>query len=288
MPFVFALLALLNGCATTPPIIEKRIEPRPETRLDTRSETRLETSIVAKSQESRVRFLIIHYTDLDQATSLKVLSQRNVSSHYLVGNDDPVTIYRLVDEERMAWHAGVSHWNGYTQLNASSIGIEIVNTGLKETPAGRSYTPFPASQMQALIGLIKEIVARHRIKPEHILGHAEIAPQRKTDPGPLFPWKMLADAGLIRWPDADQVQLRQALFEQQLPDIGWAQKKLARIGYAVPQSGVLDKETRNVLTVFQMRYRPAQYDGMLDAESAAMLEVLTEAKPAGSGVATSP
>jgi N-acetylmuramoyl-L-alanine amidase len=259
-PFTLFMLALLSACTSAPS-----------------GQTRIDTSIAAKSQESRVRFLIIHYTDLDQPTSLKVLSQRDVSSHYLVGNDDPVTLWRLVDEERMAWHAGNSSWKDFTQLNASSIGIEIVNTGLRDTPAGRSYTPFPRSQMQALTGLIREVVARHRIKPEFILGHAEIAPQRKTDPGPLFPWKMLAEAGLIGWPDAQQVRLQQARFEQQLPDAAWLQKKLARIGYAVPQSGLLDKETRNVMTVFQMRYRPARFDGVLDAESAAMLEVISAA-----------
>lgn len=257
---MLAMFAMLSACTSAPP-----------------GQPRIDTSIEAKSQESRVRFLIIHYTDLDQATSLKVLSQRDVSSHYLVGNDEPVSIWRLVDEGRMAWHAGASNWKDFSQLNASSIGIEIVNTGLFDTPAGRSYTPFPRSQMQALIGLIKEVVARHRIKPEFILGHAEIAPQRKTDPGPLFPWQMLAEAGLIAWPDAQQVRLQQARFEQQLPDAVWLQKKLARIGYAVPQSGVLDKETRNVLTVFQMRYRQSRFDGVLDAESAALLEVVSAA-----------
>lgn len=235
----------------------------------------IDTRISATSQESRVRFLILHYTAIDQAASLEELSRQNVSSHYLVSDDNPTTVFRLVDETQMAHHAGISHWKSYTQLNANSIGIEIVNLGYQETPDGRRYLPYPQQQIDALIILMKDIVARHKIKPEFILGHAEIAPQRKPDPGPLFPWKQLAEAGLIVLPDMDQVRTQQAVFTQQLPEAIWFQKKLAEIGYATPQTGVLDAETKNVLAVFQTRYRPSQYDGAADAETAALLEVIT-------------
>lgn len=249
-----AAIAVLSGCASGP---------------------RLDTSKSAVSQESRVKFLIIHYTALDMPTSLRVLTQQEVSAHYLVGDDNPTTIYRLVDENQTAYQAGLSDWKGFSRLNPSSIGIEIVNLGYQDGPDGRTYQPFPQYQIDSLIPLIKDIVARHHIKPENILGHQEIAPQRKPDPGPLFPWKQLADAGLIPWPDAKQVAALRAGYEQQLPDIAWFQKKLAQHGYATPQTGMLDDATRNVLIAFQARYRPARFDGYPDAESAAILEVLT-------------
>ena len=246
--------ALLSGCAST---------------------AKIDSSISAISQESRVQFVILHYTALDLPLSLKVLSQQGVSAHYLVGDNMPPSMYRLVDESRMAYHAGPSDWKDFSRLNASSIGIEIVNQGYKDTPSGREYFPFPQAQIDSVITLLKDIVARHQIRPEYILAHAEIAPQRKPDPGPLFPWKQLADAGLIPWPDAQQVALRQADYELQLPEAGWWQQRLAQHGYKVPQSGTLDQATRNVLIAFQMRYRPEKFDGAPDAQTAALLDVLT-------------
>lgn len=240
---------------------------------------RLDTSKTAVSQESRVKFLIIHYTAQDMPTALHTLTQQEVSAHYLVGDDNPTTIYRLVDESQTAYQAGLSDWKGYSRLNPSSIGIEIVNLGYHDGPNGRTYVPFPQYQIDSLIPLVKEIVARHHIKPENILGHQEIAPQRKPDPGPLFPWKQLADAGLIPTLDAALIMAKKDEYDQQLPDIAWFQKKLAQHGYATPQTGVLDNATRNVLIAFQARYRPAKFDGSADAESAAILEVLTTTKP---------
>jgi N-acetylmuramoyl-L-alanine amidase len=253
-------LFLLSGCVSAPKFNPMKIDER----------------ISAKSQDSRVRFLILHYTALNQEKSLEVLTQQSVSSHYLVGDDPKVTVYRLVDENRAAFHAGVSSWKVYTQLNANSIGIEIVNLGYQETPNGRVGIPFPQAQIDVLIGLIKDIVGRHNIKPENILGHGEIAPQRKPDPGPLFPWKQLADAGLITWPNQEQVEAKKPLYQQSLPEITWFQTKLALIGYSTPQTGILDKETLNVLKVFQSRYRQSVVDGTPDAETAALLDVITQ------------
>lgn len=252
---LFTAILILSGCAATGPHVD--------------------ASKTAVGQESRVRFLILHYTALDQANSLRVLTEQEVSAHYLVGNDNPTTIYKLVDESQMAYHAGLSDWKGYSKLNPASIGIEIVNLGYKEGPDGRSYYPFPQYQIDALIPLIKEVVARHKIPAENILGHQEIAPQRKPDPGPLFPWRQLADAGIISWPNADQVAQQKALYDQQLPETSWFQKKLAQHGYLIPQTGELDDATRNVIAAFQTRYRPAKFDGIPDAETAALLDVLT-------------
>ncbi len=225
-------------------------------------------------QDSRAQFLILHYTHEDFVTSLKLLTEGEVSSHYLVNNNPP-TIYRLVDENQRAYHAGVSYWKGTTQLNASSIGIEIVNRGFDDTPNGRVWYDYPQAQVDAVIALVKKIVKDHDIKPERILGHSDIAPGRKVDPGPRFPWKQLADAGLIPWPDANLVALKKADYEQQLPDVAWFQQKLDQHGFAVPRSGELDKRTQDTVGAFQMKYRQARFDGVPDAETAALLDVLT-------------
>ena len=253
------LILLLGGCAGPGPRFDNRYS--------------------AHSQSSRVRFIVIHYTVSDLARSLQTLTGDDVSSHYLLTDTPQPFFYTLVDEGRQASHAGVSFWNGYTHLNSSSIGIEIVNPGFTETPQGRLWYPYPQAQIDQLIVLLRQIVARHDIKPENILGHSDVAPQRKTDPGPLFPWQQLAAAGLIAWPDAARVSRARAAFEQELPDLAWFQHRLALHGFAVPQNGELDEATRNVLIAFQMKYRQAKFDGTPDAETAALLAVLTSPVP---------
>ena len=132
----------------------------------------------------------------------------------------------------------------------------------------------PQAQIDAVIALAKDIVARHGIAPGHVLGHADIAPGRKQDPGPQFPWKQLADAGLIAWPEPGQVAARLAYYrDAPLPDVLWFQQRLANVGYRVPQTGVLDETTRAVISTFQMKYRPADIGGEPDAQTAAWLDV---------------
>ena len=181
-----------------------------------------------------------------------------------------------MDEDRRAWHAGESEWNGRTWLNATSIGIELVNQGYEQSADGRRlWYPYSQAQIDALVVLLKDIMARHGLKPGAIIGHSDIAPQRKVDPGPLFPWKRLAEEGLVPWPDAGAVAAAQAHYAAAgLPAIGWFQEALAAQGYRVPRHGHLDDETRNVIAAFQMKYRPTRFDGEPDAETAAMLQVL--------------
>ena len=229
----------------------------------------IDTSYTSVAQDSRVQFLVIHFTSEDFPNSLRVLTQGQVSSHYLV-RDDPPTVYRLVDESRRAWHAGLSSWQGYTQINAASIGIEIVNRGFDYG----MWHEYPKEQVDAVVELVKDIVKRHAIRPDRVVAHSDIAPQRKVDPGPRFPWKRLADEGLIRWPDAAEVARRRPLFEQNVPGVAWFQERLARHGFEVPRHGELDVPTRKVIAAFQMKYRPQVFDGTPDAETAAILDVL--------------
>ncbi|MBN3863234.1 N-acetylmuramoyl-L-alanine amidase [Pseudomonas frederiksbergensis] len=256
----FALIAsllLLAGCASGP---------------------RIDTSHPSANHDSRVQFVVMHYTSASLEDSLQLLTHGEVSSHYLIGDDKRATIYKLMDENLRAWHAGESEWQGRTWLNSSSIGIEIVNPGFQDTPTGRLWYPYSEAQVQSLIFLLKDISKRQGISPRHIIGHSDIAPMRKLDPGPLFPWKRLAAEGLGIWPDEQVVARQQAQFAVQLPSISWFQGQLARLGYATPQTGELDVETRNVLAAFQLHFRPSRFDGTPDAQTAALLQVLNQTK----------
>ncbi len=264
------ILALLAGCATAP------------------KGPQIDTTYNAKGQSSRARFLVLHYTVADKPASIKILTEQQVSAHYLLTDDPQPIIYRLVDETRSAYHAGVSSWKQYTQLNNSSIGIEIVNAGWKDTPQGRVYAPFPQAQMDALMVLVKDIVQRNGIAPENVLGHSDIAPLRKQDPGPLFPWARLGQEGLVLWPDANRVAVIRPIFEATLPDVAWFQRKLATHGFGIAQTGLLDNQTRTVLSAFQMKYRPRDIAGNPDAETATLLEVLTTPANAPLPVVTPP
>lgn len=269
------LIALLAGCASPPPPVARpRPAPAKAPAKPPKPALEIDRSYAAKGQSSRVKFIIVHYTVSNLPRSLKTLTQDTVSSHYLLTDEPNPVVYGLVDETRQSNHAGVSAWKNYTLLNGSSVGIEIVNPGFTEGPNGRIYYPFSQAQIDKLIVLMKGIAARHQVPPENILGHSDIAPQRKQDPGPLFPWWQLAKHGLVQWPDAARVVAGRTLYEQQLPDVRWFQQKLATHGYAVPQSGVFDEPTRNVISAFQMKYRPLRFDGTPDAETAAMLEAM--------------
>ena len=254
-PAAALVVALLAGCATGP---------------------RIDDSYRSGAQRDRVRALVIHFTHADFERTMRIVTGDDVTYHYVV-RDDPPTIYRLVDEGRSAFHAGVSSWRRYTQLNDSSIGIGIVNGGPGDTNGGdqpSAWADYSEAQLVAVVDLVKDIVKRHGIGPEWIVGHSDIAPQRKVDPGPKFPWKRLADAGLIKWPDARLVSERLPGYERALPEIEWFQLMLQRHGFAVPIHGDLDQATKNVLRAFQMKYRPAKFDGLPDAGTAAILDAL--------------
>lgn len=228
----------------------------------------------AQGQNSRVRHIVLHYTAVDTPTSLEILTEKNVSSHYLITDEQPPKLYQLVPETRRAWHAGLSDWYNHTDLNTSSIGIEIVNAGRKEDG---SWAPYSSEQVAMVQALVQDLVERHQITPVNLVGHSDIAPQRKIDPGPLFPWAQLAADGLGRWYNEAEAQRYQIeMMQYGLPDYGQIQQLLKKAGYAVPLHGQWDEASKNVLAAFQMHYRPARYDGLPDAESIAILKALLE------------
>ena len=283
------LALLLSACANvpTPPATATPPATRPVAPAVPGIAVRapnIDRSYTSQNQDSRSLVIVLHYTVLDWEKSLKVLTTGGqVSAHYLV-RDNPVASYALVDENRRSWHAGASFWAGHQNLNSSSIGIEIVNPGFVDGPGGRVYAPFPQAQIDEVIALVRDIQQRHHVRPERIIGHADIAPGRKQDPGPSFPWKQLADAGLIPWPDANLLLVKRLEHEVAPHDAAWLQERLSRIGYNVSRSGQLDTLTREVIATFQMKYRPSDIGGLPDPETAALIEVA--ATPNGMRMAT--
>jgi N-acetylmuramoyl-L-alanine amidase len=236
----------------------------------------IDRSLTTQDQNSRAKYLVLHYTVLDNEASLREFTGKTAvraSIHYLVTNGAHPKIYGLVDESRNAWHAGVGGgWKADRSINNTSIGIEIVNPGWVDGPNGKQWFPFPDAQMDILVPLIADIVRRNQIAPENILGHSDVAPQRKQDPGAFFPWKRLVDAGLVAWPDARIADEGTRRYLGNVPNAAWFQHKLAAIGYVVPNDGMWNEASRNVLIAFQTRYRPAKIDGEMDAESAGLLD----------------
>lgn len=246
----------------------------------------LSTRHVSANQNERIAFLILHYTDEDDARSLRLLtaSDYKVSAHYLIPRDTeqrPLPVYQLVPDSQRAWHAGRSRWHQYAGLNASSLGIEIVNlgyeTGQELLPVQlRHWQPYTQAQLAAVGALAQELIRRYQIPQTQVLGHSDVAPERKQDPGPLFPWRELAlQYGVGAWPDEARVeQLRQ----QPAPAwdaLAW-QQQLARYGYGIAPSGDWDEQSRTVLSAFQLHFRPALVNGEPDAESQAILSALLE------------
>lgn len=262
----YLLCTLLLGCTS----LTANKEP-----LDTtRTSYSLDKSHTAIGQSSRVRHIVIHYTSADTSKSLYLLTQTSVSSHYLISDESPPRIYQLVDENKRAWHAGESQWHQYHDINTSSVGIEIVNSGRDSEGNWHAYQP---KQIELLIALLNDLVQRHKVSPANIVGHSDIAPLRKIDPGPLFPWKQLAEQGLGRWYNPDKAKkYMEQLQRAGIPSARTLQKWLKQAGYPIEPSGVWDLPTKKTWAAFQMHYRPARYDGLPDIESAAILKALIE------------
>jgi len=210
----------------------------------------------ARPEAKRIDMLVLHYTGMKTAAeAIDRLCDpaAKVSAHYMIDEDG--TVWRLVEESRRAWHAGTSFWQGTPDVNAVSIGIELVNPG-----HDWGYRAFPEAQMASLEALCRGLLSRHPIPPDRVVGHSDVAPLRKQDPGELFDWPRLARAGIGFWPSDPAPPPS---------DVAGAQAMLGAIGYRVPNSGRLDTETRDVLVAFQRRFRPGRIDGDLDDETAA-------------------
>lgn len=187
-----------------------------------------------------------------------------VSTHYVVGEDG--AIWRLVAEDERAWHAGASAWEGEGDVNARAIGIEIVNGG-----HDFDLPEFPDAQIEAVIALVRDILERRGLKPARVVGHSDVAPERKLDPGEKFPWRRLAQAGVSIWPDDHAAPHTQSGDDV----VGRVQGQLAKFGYTLEKSGVMDSSTRAALMAFQRRFRPETVDGLIDEQTQKLLAALT-------------
>ncbi|HGJ5884330.1 N-acetylmuramoyl-L-alanine amidase [Arsenophonus sp.] len=239
-----------------------------------------------KSFNRRVRFLIMHYTSQNFKDSINTLTGNRpdhlVSAHYLVPDPSEQTyidagfkelrIFNLVEENERAWHAGVSWWSDRTNINDNSIGIEIVNEA-NDGP----FLPFNQKQIEAVAELSKNILQRYPdITPVNVVGHSDIAPGRKSDPGAAFPWKELYQAGIGAWPDADTVEEYRAKFTSQgLPERSAVINLLNKYGYSTKTANT-DNGFKQLIRAFQLHFRQAKYDGELDVETAAILAALCE------------
>jgi len=254
--------------------------------------------VPSANQSSRINFLVLHFTSEHFAESMRLLTQpgdRPVSVHYVIPEPGDETyargslrVHRLVHEDRRARHAGMSYWHGTQSLNDSSIGIEIVNrsTCVNDDPDTDAPTPeaqtctfleFPDEQIELVIMLARDILDRNPdIDPVNVIGHGDIAPGRRMDPGPRFPWKRLYDNGIGAWYDDETVLKYRQLFKSNPPTLKLIQRALSAYGYAIEETGENDVQTRFVVRAFQMHFRPSNVSGEADADTAAILYALLE------------
>ncbi|OTA16115.1 N-acetyl-anhydromuranmyl-L-alanine amidase [Xenorhabdus vietnamensis] len=235
-----------------------------------------------KQDIDSIKFLVLHYTALDDKKSLRALTGGRVNAHYLIPsqlkykNKEPI-IFQLVSEKERAWHAGKSEWSGYQNLNRYSIGIEIVNCGFKQEFIKKEWCLYHPSQIDTVIRLVKDIILRYKIQAVNVVGHSDIAPLRKKDPGPIFPWRELYEQGIGAWPEYATVNKYLAGRAPNTPvSVMAIQKALALYGYSIPQTGFLDSATYKTIQAFQIHFRPSDISGIPDAETEAIALALLE------------
>lgn len=240
-------------------------------RADYSGPCRIHPSPSYNDRRAPVDMLLLHYTGMRSAQgAIDRLCDAEVeaSSHYLVDEDG--AIVQMVPERYRAWHAGKSIWQGVTDNNSRSVGIEIVNPGHEW-----GYRDFPQVQIDAVIDLCKDILSRHAIAPAGVLAHSDIAPDRKEDPGERFPWKQLAQAGIGQWIAPDPIVEGEVLEQgSEGPAVADLRSLLADYGYGIDRTGVYDDRTRIVVTAFQRHFRPERVDGRADLSTLGTLRRL--------------
>jgi N-acetylmuramoyl-L-alanine amidase len=209
----------------------------------------------ARPDGSQIDMLVLHYTGMrstNEALERLCDPATEVSAHYLI--DETGEVYQLVDETRRAWHAGRAAWASETDINSCSIGIELTNPGHEF-----GYLAFSKSQMEALEGLCESVLARHPIPPSRVLGHSDVAPARKEDPGELFDWRRLAVRGIGIWPEP-----RAMPSDHVVGSMTVMRDDLARLGYKIGMGELMDAEARSVILAFQRRWLPEHMTGARD------------------------
>ena len=243
----------------------------------------------SKSYNERVRFVILHYTALNDERSITALTKNNVSSHYLVTQERYDSVYSLVPDTQRAWHAGTSSFDGYKNLNDNSIGIEISNLGYSSASKQKTtnlkegivdttmFYPYNDAQVFKIGMLLRELTTKYKINPKYILGQSDIAPTRKFDPGPKFPWKHLYDHyGVGAWFEKKDFN---AFYSQDLFNSYSAKDlkdELRKYGYDINSTDNWDLQSKKVVSAFQMHFRPRKVDGVFDLETFAIIKALNK------------
>ncbi len=240
------------------------------------AEVRVSPNFTPRRGTDRPDMVILHYTGMatgQEAEAWLCDPASEVSSHYLVHEDG--RIVQMVRERDRAWHAGKSSWQGITDVNSWSVGIEIVNPG-----HGLGYPAFPKRQIQAVIALCRGIIERYEILPERILAHSDVSPGRKVDPGEKFPWAALARAGVGHFVAPARVRGGTVLRRgDEGAGVEELQSMLALYGYGVEITGTFDGQTETVVAAFQRHFRPRLVDGIADPATVETLRRLLRALP---------
>ncbi len=234
----------------------------------------LSPNIEPRRGNVRPDMIVLHYTGMESAAAARAWlcdARSKVSCHYLI--DEAGGITQMVGEEMRAWHAGISVWEGDTDINSRSVGIEMHNPGHV-----LGYRDFPDAQMQAVIALCRDIASRHDVEPRHVLAHSDVAPLRKIDPGEKFDWKRLHAAGVGHWVAPAPLRDGASLREGDAGDaVAGLQAKLARYGYGIKATARYDAPTGAVVRAYQRHFRPARIDGIADPATVETLERLIAA-----------
>ncbi|QND70164.1 N-acetylmuramoyl-L-alanine amidase [Tardiphaga robiniae] len=220
--------------------------------------------------------IVLHYTgmpDPEGAIARLCSAGTDVSAHYIVLEDG--RIVQTVPEAKRAWHAGVGFWAGEEDINSCSIGIEIINRG-----HDWGYPDFPSRQIAAVTALCRGIMLRHDLQPHRVLGHSDVSPSRKKDPGEKFPWHSLANSGVGHWVmPAPIVRGETMKLGTAGDDVLALQHALARYGYGIETDGQYNAPTMEVVTAFQRHFRPERVDGLVDHSTLTTLQALLASLP---------
>ncbi len=231
-------------------------------------------------RRERLDMLVLHYTGMEtgaDALDRMCDADAEVSAHYMI--EEGGTICQLVPEEKRAWHAGVSSWQGDQDLNSRSIGIEIVNGGHNFPLESGELPPYPPAQIDAVIALCRDILDRNAIPQHRIVGHSDIAPDRKDDPGEHFPWQKLSEHGIGFWPEpagTGQLMGKGLEIGASGPAVERLQTSLRDIGYGVDVNGIYGDTTVHVVRAFQRRWCPDRVTGEADLTSMTLIERVAE------------
>lgn len=245
------------------------------------------STYISRGKEERIKFIILHYTALDNVGSIRELTG-GVSAHFLVLDEDDNKIYSLVPLEQRAWHAGVSAFRGRTNINDTSVGIEIVNDGIaKEYRSDPNpyhpydyYVDYKPIQIEKVAQIIKYVAEKYNIPARNIVAHSDIAPSRKKDPGAKFPWKELYDKYNIgAW--YDEADKQEFMDEEKFKatSIREIKDELRKYGYEINRLDEWDKESKDVVYAFQLHFNPKNATGEMDLETFAILKALNKKYP---------